>query len=327
MKGRMRARARALRFAGVLGGVAAFAFAAAPGAQGWGGRYTTSTGEVVNVMASDRFPVDETVTRGWAEFLAGLVHGPELARVTLHLAPYSEVQFACGFEALACYSDERELIIAPRDDFPSGPTAQAIIAHEYGHHIARNRLNPPWDPLRYGTKRWASRIGVCQRTEAGTLFPGGEGFRYRLDPGEGFAESYRLLNEQRAGRPESVWQIVDTSLRPDQAALAALEQDVVAPWTAPTVQTRIGTFRRAGKATRSFRITTPLDGSLRVTLGAPTNTRYRLSVYDESRRAIVAGSRAGVRVVSTVICGQRSLSVRVTQVAGKGRFRLTISRP
>src|SRR5688500_3837022 len=199
----MRAKARALRFAVAVAGVAVAGAAGAPAAQAWGGTYPTSTGETVRVTVSDRYPVDEAAARGWAEYLASLVHGAELARVTLHLAPYSEVQSLCGFDALACYSGRRELIVAPREDFPEGPTAQAIIAHEYGHHIARNRLNPPWNSTSYGTKRWASRIGVCARTGAGTLFPGGQGSRYRLDPGEAFAEGYRLLNELRARRPET----------------------------------------------------------------------------------------------------------------------------
>lgn len=324
----MRARARALRFAGVLAAVAVLGAAARVADAGaWGGRYTTSTGETVNVTFSDRYPVDETVARSWAEFLTSLVHGPEIARVTVYLAPYGEVQSICGFEALACYLTQRELIVAPRDDLPAGPTAAAIVTHEYGHHIARHRLNTPWDPLRYGTKRWGSQIGVCQRTDSGTLFPGGQGFRYRLDPGEGFAESYRVLNELRSGRPESAWEVVDTSLRPDSLALAALERDILHPWTAPTVERRVGTFRRQGKTTRSFALSTPLDGALKIRLAAPTSARFRLSLYDPTRRTTVATARPGVRTVSTLICGQRSLSVRVTQVAGMGRFRLSISRP
>jgi hypothetical protein len=328
MKRAMRTRARGLRLAGVLVGVALLAAAwRASDARAWGGPYTTSTGEVVNVTASARISVDENLTKAWAEFLTSLVHGPELARVTLYLAPYSEVQSICGFDALACYSGQREMIIAPRDDFQAGPTAQAVVTHEYGHHIARNRTNAPWDALRYGPKHWASAVGVCSRAASGSLFPGGQGFRYRLDPGEGFAESYRVLNELRSGRPESPWEIVDFSLRPDQTALAALERDVISPWTEPTLVTRTGTFRTRGKATRTFSLATPLDGSLRITLGAPSKARFRMSLYDPSQRQFVAIARAGVRTLSTSICGQRALTIRVTQVAGKGRFRLSISRP
>jgi hypothetical protein len=320
----MRARKRALCLAGALAATAALATAAAPAAQAWGGTYTTSTGESVRVTVSDRYPVDETVSQAWAEYLASLVHGPELSRLTLHLAPYREVQAQCGFEALACYSRERELIVAPREDFPDGPTAQAIVAHEYGHHIARNRINAPWEALSYGTKRWASRVGVCSRTAAGTLFPRGQGLRYRLDPGEGFAEAYRVLNELRAGRPETAWQIVDTSLRPDALALAALQRDVLDPWTGPTVERRSGTFLAAGKALRTFRLATPLDGSLQITLVARAKMRLRLSLYDTARRTTVA---TGGRRLHTIICGHRSLTLRVTRQAGAGRFSVSISKP
>ncbi len=320
----MRAKVRPLRLAVVVAAVAVAGAAGAPAAQAWGGAYPTSTGETVRVTVSDHYPVDETIARGWAEYLASLLHGAELARVTLHLAPYSQVQSLCGFDALACYSGQRELIVAPREDFPEGPSAQAIVAHKYGHHIARNRLNAPWDSTRYGTKRWASRLGVCARTAAGTLFPGGQGPRYRLDPGEAFAEGYRLLNELRAGRPETAWDIVDASLRPDASALAALERDIVDPWTRPTVERRSGSFAARGRGTRSFRLATPLDGALRITLSAPAKMRLRLSLYDTSRKTTVA---TGGRRLQTIICGHRSVAVRVTRQAGAGRFSLSISKP
>jgi hypothetical protein len=320
----MRGKVRALRFAVAVAGVAVAGAAGAPAAQAWGGAYPTSTGETVRVTVSDRYPVDEPMARGWAEYLASLLHGPELAYVTLYLAPYSEVQSLCGFDSLACYSSNRHLIVAPREDFPDGPTAQAVLAHEYGHHIARNRLNPPWNSTDYGTKRWASRIGVCAKTTAGTLFPGGQGLRYRLDPGEAFAEGYRLLNELRAGRPETAWEIVDASLRPDASTLAALERDVVDPWVRPTVERRSGSFAARGRATRSFRLATPLDGTLRITLSAPPTMRLRLSLYDTSRKTTVA---TGGRRLQTVICGHRSLTLRVTRQAAAGRFSLSISKP
>jgi hypothetical protein len=327
----MRASTRPFRVAVVLAAAAALAGPATAAAADpvrtpsfWGGRYTTSTGESVRVIASDQLPVDEAMTRSWAEYLASLPHGPELARVTLYVAPLAEVQSVCGADSFACYSSERELIIAPREDAPGGPTALAIVAHEYGHHIARHRVNTPWSALSHGTKRWSSRAGVCARTAAGTLFPGGQGFQYRLDPGEGFAEAYRVLTEARAGRAETPWQVVDASLRPDALALAALEQDVLNPWTGPTVVARSSSFKRRGPGLRSFLVATPHDGSLAIRLSAPSKLRLSLSLYDTSRKATIA---TGGRTLRATICGHRSLAVRVTRQSGAGRFSLSLSRP
>ncbi len=103
-----------------------------------------------------------------------------------------------------------------------------MITHEYGHHIAASRDNDPWPAVEWGTKRWASYLNVCRRSQAGQLFPGDEGDRYALNPGEAYAEDYRVLNERREGLPESAWTIVDQSLYPDQTALDLLAQDVTA---------------------------------------------------------------------------------------------------
>jgi hypothetical protein len=34
-----------------------------------------------------------------------------------------------------------------------GWSIDQIVAHEYGHHLANNRINPPWNALSWGTKR------------------------------------------------------------------------------------------------------------------------------------------------------------------------------
>ena len=51
-------------------------------------------------------------------------------------------------------------------------SAEAIIAHEYGHHVAANRSNAPWAALDWGTKRWATYIQVCGRARDGRALPG-----------------------------------------------------------------------------------------------------------------------------------------------------------
>jgi hypothetical protein len=290
----------------------------------WGGQFTASSGEAVTITFSNSYPPDPALGQRWANVVAGLVHGPELASVHVYLAPLREVQVICGFQALACYSPFAERIVAPGETAPDGTPAESIVVHEYGHHVASNRSNLPWRAVEWGTKRWATYINVCSRARSGSLLPGAEGRSYRLNPGEGFAEAYRLLNERRAGRPDS-WSIVDPSLFPDETALQLLEQDVLQPWTANQSVTFSGSFRRGSGRTRSFAVATPLDGTFRVTLRPPAAAAFGLALYSGTQ--LVARAPAGSRSLSTTVCGVRSLTMRVTRTKGFGAFRLHVSRP
>jgi hypothetical protein len=282
-------------------------------AAAWGGPYTTSTGETVRITVSDAYAVDENESRGWAEFLASLPHGPELAEVSVYFATPRELRRLCGSQALACYSPGDELIVAPGEEIADAPSRRAILAHEYGHHLAENRANPPWRGIAYGTKRWASYVGVCAGVAAGDL-----GRSYGTDPGEVFAESYRVLVEQRLGLPLTPWLIVNADLQPDEAAVRLLEQDVLSPWVANTVT------RLTGSTTRSYRVSTPLDGRMNVTLRAPRTAVFELSVTG----AGTVRARGGATVsLTTTVCGTRDANMTVRRVKGKGAYRLTVSKP
>ena len=76
-------------------------------------------------------------------------------------------------------------------------TPQEVVRHEYGHHVAANRLNPPWSAADWGPKTWATDQGICALAAAGTAFPGNESDHYELNPGEAWAESYRIFADQR----------------------------------------------------------------------------------------------------------------------------------
>ena len=295
-------------------------------AASWGGAYRTSTGESVSIFASNAYPVDPTVGQRWADFLASLVHGSELSAVTLFLAPTSLVSRLCGTEAVACYSAADNLIVAPGEDPASDLSSEAVITHEYGHHVAAHRSNAPWDALDYGAKRWASAMNVCARARSGELAPGAEDpVQYDVNPGEGFAESYRVLNERKAGRAETPWQIVSDVLYPSDTALAMLEQDVTTPWQQVITSTRTARFTRTAR-TRTYTVTTPLDGTLKVTLRPSAGTRLVLDVFAASRRiAHAAGTSAVAR--STTICGPRSYRIRVRALRGNGAFSLVVSKP
>ena len=124
-----------------------------------------------------------------------------------------------------------------------GITPEELARHEYGHHVAANRLNAPWPAADWGPKRWASHVGVCARAAAGTASPTSN-TDYERHPGEAFAEVYRVLNERRGGSTALTWSIVDDSFIPDAAALRAAEEDVTKPWLAPVKQTVAGRFER-----------------------------------------------------------------------------------
>jgi hypothetical protein len=295
----------------------------------WGGRYDTPTGEPVTVYVSDSYPQDPAIPQRWANFLDSLVHGSELSQLTAFLAPLDEVQLTCGADALACYSPYDSLLVAPGEAPAADISAEAVVTHEYGHHVAAHRSNAPWAAVDYGTKRWASYDQICRRSRAGELHPGAETIpNYQLNPGEGFAESYRVLNQRKAGLPETPWDIVSQSLYPTPQALTLLEQDVTAPWTKPTQTAFRGSVRGSARS-RTYTVATPLDGSLRVDLRSSKGVRLGLRVSAASGAAVasrtVAAGRTGA--VGATICGQRSYRVRVSRLRGAGAFTLSVTKP
>jgi hypothetical protein len=287
----------------------------------------TATGETVRIHLSKRLYAtpDATVAQQWADFFDTLVHGPELATLDAYLLTLSQVQAVCGEGALACYG--RNEIIAPAEDPAFDLSAESVVAHEYGHHVAAHRINTPWEAIDYGTKRWATYENVCSKTRKGVYYPGDESEeRYFYNPGEGFAEAYRVLNERHLGLHEAPWDIVTNALYPDDNALALLEQDVTAPWTKNTTLTRAGSISASAKS-RAFVISTPLDGRLSVRLtSSAAKAKFRLDVLSPNAKSL-AGASGKNKTVSTAICGERALRVRVNRLSGAGVFKLSISRP
>jgi len=311
------------------GGFAAFRARAAQ----WGGRIQASNGEVVTIYFSNSYVEDPAVARSWADFLTSLLHGPELSTVTIALAPLTEVQEYCGREALACYSPDAQAIIAPATDPQPGTTARGVLIHEYGHHVASTRLNTPFGAGDYGTKRWSSYVNVCARAHRGEVFPGAEDAEhYMLNPGEGFAEAYRILNQQRLGLPQEAWEIVSQTFFPDATALALLEQDVTQPWTANKTTT-VRALLTAKRRTRALTFATLFDGALLVT--PRQSGRARVTLQLRSARGTTAtrtfATRAATRITTTV-CGERRITARLAlagRVAKTARtiVSVTVSKP
>jgi hypothetical protein len=292
-----------------------------------GGPITTSTGEVVNVLVSDTFTPEQAAPETWAEFLVGLVHGPELASLTMHVAPIAEVRRLCGLGALGCYS--RNEAVAIGEVLPDGTTAEEVVRHEYGHHIALYRSNAPWRAIDWGPKRWASAANICARVARGEASPGDENENYTQNPGEAWAEVYRLMDERKDGILTGTWQVVAPSFYPDDTALQAAEQDVVSPWTAGQTIVKRKQLTRKGQ-TWWIPLSTPLDGSLSVRITMPKGGQYELALLGSNRRTVLrrgvwSGQRA--RTISTNVCGQRAPYVRVTQKGTLGQVTVSVAKP
>jgi hypothetical protein len=214
----------------------------------------------------------------------------------------------------------------PGEQF-GGVEPQEIARHEYGHHVAASRINPPWSGSAYGPKRWSSAMGICARAKAGTAFPD-DYTHYSLSPGEAFAEAYRVLNDRRAGILGLTWSIVDDSFIPQDDALRAVEQDVTAPWIKPTssvVRGRLTTGKKRSLTT----LDTLLDGVVTVTLRVPRGRADTLALVDAQGRVVATGlwASATTRRLAYLVCGQRRLTVRVVLAGAPGPFTLAISRP
>jgi hypothetical protein len=270
---------------------------------GWGGVYTTKTGEQVTVYSSNAYPIDPAANQAIADFLAGLVHGKELSKVSVFMAPAEEVQSLCQSDEVdGCYYPTSGQLISIGEDSQSS-TVEEVLTHEFGHHIANNRFNDPWPAVAWGTKRWATYENVCTKTELGRAFPGDEGEHYLQNPGEAFAESYLHLNEVRKGLPETRW-FYDVQFFPTRPALDLIEQDVLKPWTAYSVYTWRGRFARrsqVGVAT----LKTPLDGIFELRLKGPRGSRVKI-LSKETKQVSPTVARG-------LICGQRSF---LTEVVG-----------
>ena len=290
-------------------------------------RPTISTGESVRInLSGTLFTIDSLDdAQGWADFFGSLVRGPELAQVAVYVLSENEVESVCGRRALACYVGNR--LFTPAEDPSLRLSRESVAMHEYGHHVAFHRRNDPWDAIDYGPKRWASYEQVCPKTARGRLFPGAEDAdHYERNPGEAWAETYRVLNERHAGLVEAPWQVVTDSLYPDAPALAAAEQDVTTPWTQRTTRTLTGSVSARSKV-RTFTIATPLDGRLGVTVRLAKGERATLDVLSPQATKLAHKTAKGAFATPASLCGSRAVRVRVTRVAGSGPFTLTIARP
>lgn len=262
-----------------------------------------------------------------AAFLGTLVHGPEIELLTVQLETPSQIGFECGYGAQACYYGGGNKIALSGNDAPApdGASRDFVLAHEYGHHLARHRRSPaPFPPaIDWGTARWASYEDVCRRSRTGSLSAGAFGLRYFRDPGEAFAEAYANLRFPDSGVP---WRW-PRALKPDAGALRAIREDVLDPWRGRTSLRLRGRLpgRHARPTVRNF--STPIDGM--VSLRPTGRRRYSLSLLSPAGR-VLRRSRHGHSLrhrLNFTVCGQSALRLALRSLRRPAAFKLQIQRP
>ena len=225
-----------------------------------------------------------------ATFLGTLVHGNEMNQLTVELVTPLEITAQCGPGALACYysGGERMVISGNKDVAPDGATREYITAHEYGHHLANNRRNPPFDPaIAWGTKRWGTYERVCQGARRGIYYPGDQGSRYFENPGEAFAEAF-AVNRFRNSGVRWAW---IRSLKPNRTSLRQIRADALRPWSGRTRTVVSGRLPKNGRTVVVKRLRTPLDGVLSLRLEGPPRPDFDLVLRDRSGRVLRRSQR------------------------------------
>lgn len=290
--------------------------------------YRTADGQTVSVRFSKSYAPDATIAQTYVDFLGSLPHGNELSRLKVYIATPQEVQAYCGGQAgtLACYDPSVSRMAVPGEqaaDDGSGVTTSYVIAHEYGHHIARFRSNTPFPALSFGPKYWASLERVCLHTINGRLVPGDEGQRYLDNPGEAWADTYAHLVY-----PAVRWQFTPL-LKPTKASRAAALKDVLTPWTKPVTKVFRGRFEPGLPRTQVFRFQLRLDGALTIKLAGGSDTNFDIAVTSLGKNeGETSGPGSSDRYRVMYACREidsEQITVKIRRRHGFGAFAATVT--
>ena len=130
-----------------------------------------------------------------------------------------------------------------------------------------------------------------------------------LNPGEAFAETYRVLNEQKLGLPQEAWTIVTHgALLPTRPRSACSSRTCSTPWTANTTA-KTFTAKLTGQGPHEdVHGRTPYDGTIGVVprqVGRRTGQACRCSRTAHRSNEQRSSARVGPSL-STTVCGVRS---------------------
>jgi hypothetical protein len=238
--------------------------------------------------------------------------------LTIKVPSPGGVSSACGSEFGGCYAAATQTMVLPGESEFSSMPLEMMVAHEYGHHLARNRKNESWDASLLGPKHWATYEGVCQGVASGTMYPGGGGNRYWDQPGEAFAQAYAFMHH-----PNVVpwwWSFG----KPDAGAFAAIRADID---NQPTSAQKKWTSRlSSGKRRASMTLDTPYDGRLTTRVRKTGSVRYKLAVRSPEG-TVLRKVKSSQKKFDVTVCGTRSLRLKVRRTSGRGRVKVKLHTP
>jgi hypothetical protein len=296
------------------------------GAAWSGGVYTTASGETIHFYVSDSYQPNRADNQRWIDYLGWLYHSDELSRLTVYMVRPFELPSFCGATATACYAPALQAMVVPGESSGGWSTDQ-IVAHEYGHHLANNRINPPWDALSRGTKRWSSYADICLQAQNGTALPGPSGGTHGFTAAEAFAEAFRVTNELRVAS-SATWPIIDSTFYPNSVAREMIRLDAVKPWTGVSTATT-SRFTSYGRRVQAFVSRGPMDGTMTVSLTTRSGPKYELQLVDKSTGEVIEQVRTvrGRATFTVTLCGQRSLVVRIRRNNSRtGTFSVVVTQ-
>lgn len=283
--------------------------------------FTTPDGMRVYVQVSDGYVPDPAADRALVNFLGSLLHGDELDGLRVYVGTPAEMPLLCGPDIAACYLPGEGRMFIVGEQFFGGLPTDYVTAHEYGHHVQNHRVNPPFQggPLEWGTKRWASFEGVCPGVANGvySLDYANDYFRH---PGEANAEAFAFYHYP--GEVPWEWEVP----APVDGSYSAIEADVLNPWRHNRTKRFRGRLRRNDVAGRRF--STPLDGTLKLTLRGPRRADFDLYLLSQRGRVLKKSrSRRSRERIRYLICGEDSFRFEVDAFRGSGRARVKVSVP
>lgn len=307
---------------------------------------TAPDGTQIQVETSPSYAdnaANQQAAQNTVNFLATRVHGSELAKLRVYIGKPAEIHTQCGSDqAVACYYLPESRMYVPGEVDPSGIPTEYVITHEYGHHIAANRLNQLGPELGRGISQsegsfllgpeyWSSFAHVCSGVTAGQFAPGDQDQGYLDNPGEGWADAYAHLPDN--GFSDIRFQFNQAFRPTTEEAYAAIRRDVLQPWTGPTLQNYSG--KLGGSSRKAFTQDMTLDGVVVAKLTGPSKANFDLQVLVDGKvvdKSKHAGSREriGGRVCAPQNSGRTGagpITFRVVRRSGSGSFALKLSYP